>query len=172
MEKIKNSYKNILICVILQSRSKKRGEYMIDKEKICMMTRIALIKEREKRNALEICGYRKKDYVSFQVIKVWLCSTAAYLLMLATLLVYEAGKEPALVLSGQVIKKSIVIAVVLYLWLEAVLIITAKRCAAKRYRRSAATVRILRQYLMGLQDYYKERKQINDSSAGTSAKSK
>lgn len=37
---------------------------MIKEEKIRMMTQVAMIQKREERRAIEICGYRKKDYVS------------------------------------------------------------------------------------------------------------
>ena len=36
---------------------------MIKEEKIRMMTQVAMIQKREERRAIEICGYRKKDYV-------------------------------------------------------------------------------------------------------------
>ena len=42
---------------------------MIKEEKIRMMTQVAMIQKREERRAIEICGYRKKDYVSIQMIK-------------------------------------------------------------------------------------------------------
>ena len=45
---------------------------MISEEKIRMMTQAAMMKKREERRAIEICGYRKKDYVSFQMIKIWI----------------------------------------------------------------------------------------------------
>ena len=41
---------------------------MIKEEKIRMMTQVAMIQKREERRAIEICGYRKKDYVSIQMI--------------------------------------------------------------------------------------------------------
>ena len=55
---------------------------MIKEEKIRMMTQVAMIQKREERRAIEICGYRKKDYVSIQMIKIWICYTMAYLLPL------------------------------------------------------------------------------------------
>ena len=48
---------------------------MIKEEKIRMMTQVAMIQKREERCAIEICGYRKKDYVSIQMIKIWICYT-------------------------------------------------------------------------------------------------
>ena len=54
---------------------------MIKEEKIRMMTQVAMIQKREERRAIEICGYRKKDYVSIQMIKIWICYTMAYLLL-------------------------------------------------------------------------------------------
>ena len=92
---------------------------MIKEEKIRMMTQVAMIQKREERRAIEICGYRKKDYVSIQMIKIWICYTMAYLL---------------LTLIGVICQ--------------------------------------YRQHLMALEDYYTERSQINDSSAGTTAKDK
>ena len=54
---------------------------MIKEEKISMMTQVAMIQKREERRSIEICGYRKKDYVSIQMIKIWICYTMAYLLL-------------------------------------------------------------------------------------------
>ena len=46
------------------------------------------------------------------------------------------------------------------------------QCYSRRYRTAAVLVRQYRQHLMALEDYYTERSQINDSSAGTTAKDK
>ena len=54
---------------------------MIKEEKIRMMTQVAMIQKREERRAIEICGYRKKDYVSIQMSKIWICYTMAYLVL-------------------------------------------------------------------------------------------
>ena len=51
---------------------------MIKEEKIRMMTQVAMIQKREERRAIEICGYRKKDYVSIQMDLLYNGLFAAY----------------------------------------------------------------------------------------------
>ena len=132
---------------------------MIKEEKIRMMTQVAMIQKREERRAIEICGYRKKDYVSIQMIKIWICYTMAYLLLTLIGVICMGNGTQAVSFSRQVLIRIGCIWVVGYLgFLTAVL--------------ATILVRQYRQYLMALEDYYTERSQINDSSAGTTAKDK
>ena len=129
---------------------------MIKEEKIRMMTQVAMIQKREERRAIEICGYRKKDYVSIQMIKIWICYTMAYLLLTLIGVICMGNGTQAVSFSRQVLIRIGCIWVVGYLG----------------YRTAAVLVRQYRQHLMALEDYYTERSQINDSSAGTTAKDK
>lgn len=145
---------------------------MISEEKIRMMTQAAMLKKREERHAIEICGYRKKDYVSFQMIKVWFCYTVAYLLLSLTGMICTGGGMQKVSFPEFTLILAVCIWIVAYLLFLIVALILARRCYSRRYRVAASLVREYRQELMALEDYYTERSLSNDSSAGASAKNK
>ncbi len=145
---------------------------MISEEKIRMMTQAAMLKKREERRAMEICGYRKKDYVSFQMIKVWFCYTVAYVLLSLTGMICTGGGMQKVSFPEHILIIAVCIWLGAYLLLLIVALILARRCYSRRYRAAASLVREYRQKLMALEDYYTERSLSNDSSAGASAKSK
>ena len=145
---------------------------MISEEKIRMMTQAAMLKKGEERRAMEICGYRKKDYVSFQMIKVWFCYTVAYLLLSLTGMVCTGGGMQAVSLPEHILIIAVCLWIVTYLLLLTVALIVTRHCYSKRYRAAAILVREYRQKLLALEDYYAERSLANDSSAGVSAKNK
>ena len=145
---------------------------MINEEKIRMMTQAAMIQKREERRAIEICGYRKKDYVSFQMMKIWISYTVAYFLLSITGIICAGGGMKAASLSEHTLIVIICVWLACYLGFLTAALVMARKCYSKRYRTAAVTVRLLRQHLMALEDYYTERSRINDSSAGTSAKDK
>lgn len=141
---------------------------MISEEKVRLMTAAALLEKKEERRAIVICRYRKKDYISFQMIKTWASYTAAYLIFTAVAFVWAAGgmtdssvPELGLYLAG-------VIWVIGYLLCCAGAFALAGTCYSRRYRAAAVQVRHLRECLMALEDYYTERNSNNDSSAGVS----
>ena len=74
--------------------------------------------------------------------------------------------------SRQVLIRIGCIWVVGYLGFLTAVLAMAHHCYSRRYRTAAVLVRQYRQHLMALEDYYTERSQINDSSAGTTAKDK
>lgn len=137
-----------------------------------MMTQAAMIKNREERRAIEICGYRKKDYVSFQMIKVWFCYTAAYLLLTVTGIICTGGGMRMASYPEYMLFTVACIWIVGYLGFLIAALVMARRCYSRRYRVAASLVREYRQKLMALEDYYTERSLANDSSAGASAKNK
>lgn len=145
---------------------------MINEEKIRMMTEIALLEKKEQRRAIEICGYRKKDYVSFQMVKTWACYTAAYMLITAVSLVCAGGSMQTASFWEDAFMQIVCVWAAGYLVLLAAVLTAARRCYSRRYRAAAVVVRLLRHHLMALEDYYGERNQVNDSSAGTAAKDK
>ena len=145
---------------------------MISEEKIRMMTQAAMMKKREERRAIEICGYRKKDYVSFQMIKIWVSYTVAYLLLTIAGVVCTGGGMKAVSISERTLLVIACIWVIAYLGFLTAALVMARRCYSRRYRAAAILVRQYRQQLMALEDFYTERSQANDSSAGASAKNK
>ncbi len=145
---------------------------MISEEKIRMMTQAAMMKKREERRAIEICGYRKKDYVFFQMIKIWISYTAAYLLLTLVGIVCTGGGMKMVSFSEHTLITITVIWIIAYLGFLTAALVMARRCYSRRYRTAAVLVRQYRQQLMTFEDFCTERSQANDSSAGTSAKNK
>ena len=52
---------------------------MISEEKLKIMTKMAIYEKNEGKDDFEIGKYYKKDYLTFNYIKTWICATIAYL---------------------------------------------------------------------------------------------
>ena len=52
---------------------------MISEEKLKIMTKMAIYDKNEGKDDFEIGKYYKKDYLTFNYIKTWICATIAYL---------------------------------------------------------------------------------------------
>lgn len=62
---------------------------MINEQKTADMTRMAAYEAREGREDMQICSYFKSDYVGFQMLKTWICTTIAFVIILACYVLYE-----------------------------------------------------------------------------------
>ena len=62
---------------------------MINEDKVAAMTRIAAYEAGEGKQDFKTCGYFKSDYVGFQVLKTWICTTIAFGLILGCYIIYE-----------------------------------------------------------------------------------
>ena len=60
---------------------------MISENKVKIMTHIATFEEKEKKGAMRIAQYDKKDYTGFYVIVTWLGASVGFFLLLGMLLV-------------------------------------------------------------------------------------
>ena len=52
---------------------------MISEEKLKIMTKMAIYEKNAGKDDFEIGKYYKKDYLTFNYIKTWICATIAYL---------------------------------------------------------------------------------------------
>ena len=66
-------------CVILCSIEVETA-YMINEEKVILMTRASLYEEKQKKKALKISKYFRHDYISVQLLAGWFFVTLCFLL--------------------------------------------------------------------------------------------
>ena len=59
----------------------KWGEYMLDKNKVRIMTKMAIYEKGEGKEYLPISKYYKRDYVGLQMMKSFICSTIAFAIL-------------------------------------------------------------------------------------------
>lgn len=62
---------------------------MINEDKVAAMTRIAAYEIREGKQDFKICDYFKSDYIGYQMLKTWICTTIAFGLILGCYVIYE-----------------------------------------------------------------------------------
>lgn len=62
---------------------------MLNEEKIKLMTKLAAYEQGEGKRELPMSRYFKSDYVGLNMIKTFIASTFAYILLLAVWIVYE-----------------------------------------------------------------------------------
>ena len=94
----------------------------------------------------------KKDYVSIQMIKIWICYTMAYLLLTLIGVICMGNGTQAVSFSRQVLIRIGCIWVVGYLGFLTAVLAMAHQCYSRRYRTAAILVRQYRQHLMALED--------------------
>lgn len=54
---------------------------MVDEKKVSLMTKAAIFEQKEKKNTLEIVKYRRKDYILYHLIGVFISVTLAYAIL-------------------------------------------------------------------------------------------
>lgn len=62
---------------------------MLNTERIRLMTKLAAYEQGEGKEAMQIGQYYRGDYVGVQMIKVFLCSTAAFVILLVLSVLYQ-----------------------------------------------------------------------------------
>lgn len=62
---------------------------MLNPERIRLMTRLAAYEQGEGREYMKISRYYRRDYVGVQMIKVFFCSTAAFLILFVLSVLYQ-----------------------------------------------------------------------------------
>lgn len=62
---------------------------MIDPKKVQIMTKMAVFEKREEEDALKITKYERLDYVRIEVLKMFLCVSVGYVILLGMLAVYH-----------------------------------------------------------------------------------
>lgn len=63
---------------------------MLNKERIRLMTKLAVYEQGEGKEYIPISRYRRKDYVAVQLIKTYICSTIAFGILFLLQILYEA----------------------------------------------------------------------------------
>lgn len=63
---------------------------MLNKDRIRLMTRLAVYEQGEGKEYIPMSRYRRKDYVAVQMIKTYICSTIAFGILSLLRILYEA----------------------------------------------------------------------------------
>ena len=107
---------------------------MISEEKLKIMTKMAIYEKNEGKDDFEIGKYYKKDYLTFNYIKTWICATIAYLGLWCLILV--ANMDTAVLTLGSFKFVLSVIAFILFYVLFVLVyeVLTYKIYSIKYYR--------------------------------------
>ncbi len=54
---------------------------MLDRERIILMTRMAMYEKKEGEKSINIYGYYENDYISLELLKSFFCSTISFLVV-------------------------------------------------------------------------------------------
>lgn len=63
---------------------------MLNEKKIRLMTKLALFEENEGKEDIKLDRYYRIDYIRYQVLKTMLCVTLGYLIVLASIMIYQS----------------------------------------------------------------------------------
>lgn len=62
---------------------------MLNTERIRLMTRLAAYEQKEGKEDLKMCQYYRRDYVELEMIKTFISSTIAYVIIILLQIFYE-----------------------------------------------------------------------------------
>lgn len=139
---------------------------MISEEKVRLMTDVARFEKEEEHKAMSVCGYRRKDYIAVHMIGAWAAATLAYGILTCVVVVWAGGGSKA---SSIPLEQSAFVFAVwatVYVLLCAVVLAASCICYGRRYRMAAVRMRYLKECLLRMEDFYKERGGGDDSFAG------
>lgn len=63
----------------------RKDRIMVDVDKVYLMTKAALFEKKEEKGAIKVVGYRRKDYILYHMLLVFLSVSAAYALIVGTI---------------------------------------------------------------------------------------
>lgn len=127
---------------------------MISREKVRRMTEAALLQKQGQRSSMDICKYRKGDYLSLHLFVSWLSCTIAYLLMTGGLLVYLMGKNQDQYIDLTVLSQVAILWGMVYLLFCLAFCWITYLCYASRYRKAKRWQQKNQRALRGLMEYY------------------
>lgn len=129
---------------------------MINEKKIHIMTDLAMFAHREERRAMVVCRYRKRDYITIQMIKVWLAVTVAYMLISSiAVLCFVGGRENAS-LPFENFMAVFFLWGILYLVICLVFLILAFFSFGRYYREASIRMRRYYKRMKQMEEFYKE----------------
>ncbi len=73
---------------------------MIHEEKVKLMTQAACFEEKQRRKALIIMRYHRKDYISFHMILIWLSVTTAFIIGVSMWLFYQVENASSMIFTN------------------------------------------------------------------------
>ena len=96
MEKLafKTLYGILIANMLFQKDS---GDVMLNQERVCEMTRLAIFDQKEGRGCRPMIQYFRKDYIAKELLKSFISGTAAYFIFLGTVALYyrhPSGCDP------------------------------------------------------------------------------
>lgn len=73
---------------------------MVNEERVKLMTQAACFEEKQRRKALAIMRFYRKDYISFHMILIWLSVTAAFFIGVLFWLFYQVENASSMILAN------------------------------------------------------------------------
>lgn len=88
---------------------------MIQKEKVKLMTKMAIFEKKEHRKTMEIMRYRRQDYVALHVILSWICAVILVGAVVALMALYIISKGSQILFQPSYLKMTAIIGLVLFI---------------------------------------------------------
>lgn len=86
---------------------------MVNVDKVYLMTKAALFEDKQKKDAIKIVCYRRKDYILYHMLLVFLSVTFAYALIVGTMLFMIVMAHDEIILNvGEMLAISLAVIVV------------------------------------------------------------
>lgn len=68
---------------------KDMGDIMLNQERVCEMTRLAIFDQKEGRDCQPMISYFRKDYIAKEMIKSFITGTVAFFLIASVIVLYQ-----------------------------------------------------------------------------------
>ena len=142
---------------------------MIHEEKVRYMTQAACFEEKQRRKALAIMRYYRKDYISSHMILIWLSVTAAFLIGVFMWLFYQVGSTSSMVLTN--FTSLVLIGIILigiYLILKIIYVFAAYWYYSEKYDRAKQLMKKYQMTLKQLNRLYESEESASENGLGGS----
>lgn len=123
---------------------------MTEQDRIVRMTRAALYEQKEKNRALYRLRFFKRDYVTFHILMIWMCVTAAFGIAFAVWLLCQTEASGNYSLTQWI--SFGILAIVIYATLSIVYVLIAWNLYSSRYEEAEASAKKYEEYLTQLKE--------------------
>lgn len=140
----------------------------IDKKRLYLMIGMARFKEKNKDGAFRINTYTQRDYIAFALIRNFLLTTIAYVLVLALIVLYNL-EDFLSNLNSLEIRPLVAVIAVSYLVFLGIYTVIAYILAKIRYVRMQSSIAQYKNGLSRLNHLYMEEREEADAEIGDDA---
>lgn len=129
---------------------------MIQKEKVKLMTKMAIFEKKEYTKAMEIMRYRRQDYIALHVILSWICAVISVGFIVALMAFYIISKGSQILFQPSYLKVTAIIGFVLFIMFSFIYCFLTYWHYVEQYEEAEKKFKEYKEMLDQLNQFYEE----------------